>query len=74
MERKFRMSAETLTWPKWLPRVLWVRRMCPYCNGAQFKPAELRSFDFVLEMFFLHPIRCKFCWRRFYWFALKAAE
>jgi hypothetical protein len=68
------MNGETMTWPSWLPRVLWMRRMCPRCNGAQFKPAELRSFDFVFEMFFLHPIRCKFCWRRFYWFSLRPAE
>jgi len=30
----------------------------------------LRSFDELLSMFALRPIRCKFCWRRYYWFAL----
>jgi hypothetical protein len=31
----------------------------------------LRPFDGLYAMFFLHPIRCMFCWRRYYWFALR---
>lgn len=68
------MNVETMTWPRWLPRVLWFRRTCPACTSVEFKPAELRPFDGILGLFFLRPIRCKSCWRRFYWFTLRAAE
>jgi hypothetical protein len=60
-------------WPEWLPHPLWIRRRCPRCNGDKFKQAELRSFDGLLSMFFLHPVRCKFCWRRYYWLSLSDA-
>jgi len=69
------MSIETMTWPRWLPRVLWMRRMCPRCNSVQFKPAESRSLDGLLGMLFvLRPVRCTSCWRRYYWFSLRGAE
>lgn len=68
------MHSETMTWPSWLPRVLWPRRMCPHCNSIQFKQAELRPFDGLIAMFLLRPVRCMFCWRRFYWFSLRGAE
>jgi hypothetical protein len=66
------MNAELTSWPSWLPRVLWMRRKCPRCNCAEFKPSELHSFDGFLGMFALRPFRCKFCWRRYYWFSLRA--
>jgi hypothetical protein len=31
----------------------------------------LRSFDGLLSMFALRPVRCMFCWRRYYWFAMR---
>jgi hypothetical protein len=31
----------------------------------------LRPFDGLLSMFMLRPVRCMFCWRRYYWFALR---
>lgn len=68
------MNVETTTWPRWLPRVLWMRRMCPSCTNVEFKPAELRPYDALLALFFLHPVRCKSCWRRVYWFSLRVAE
>jgi hypothetical protein len=68
------MNPETLTWPAWLPRVLWPRRICPRCSSVQFKPAELRSFDGLVAMFALRPVRCMFCWRRYYWLSTRAAE
>ncbi len=68
------MNVATMTWPRWLPRVLWMRRICPSCTSVAFKPAELRPYDSVLALFFLHPVRCKFCWRRFYWISLRVAE
>lgn len=68
------MSVETIIWPRWLPRVLWMRRRCPFCKGSQFKPAELRPYDVLLALFFLRPVRCKFCWRRCYWISLRGAE
>jgi hypothetical protein len=68
------MNIDAMTWPNWLPRVLWFRHACPRCNSVQFKSAELRSADELLGMFALRPVRCKFCWRRFYWFSLRVAE
>ena len=68
------MSNDTMTWPSWLPRVLWFFRKCPRCTSVEFKPAELRSFDGLLGMFALRPVRCMFCWRRYYWFSLRSAE
>jgi hypothetical protein len=68
------MTAEAMTWPRWLPRVLALRRMCPCCKSVQFKPAETRSYDVLLGLFFLRPVRCKFCWRRYYWISLRGAE
>jgi len=29
--------------------------------------------DGLLAMFALRPVRCMFCWRRYYWFAWHAA-
>jgi len=68
------MSVATLTWPDWLPKVLLFRRRCPRCKSVEFKPGELRPYDGLLALFFLRPVRCKFCWRRFYWVTLKGAE
>jgi hypothetical protein len=68
------MSVETMTWPNWLPRVLWIRRVCPRCDSVKFKPAELRSFDGLLSMFALRPVRCMFCWRRYYCFSIRGQE
>jgi hypothetical protein len=68
------MSTQSRNWPDWLPRVLWMRRVCPRCNSDRFKPAELRPLDGLLSMFALRPIRCKFCWRRYYWFALHSHD
>jgi len=53
-----------------MPHVIGGRRQCPRCNSVTFKQAELRSFDELLGMFALRPVRCSFCWRRYYWFAL----
>lgn len=50
-------------------QLIWTKRQCPFCNSVQFKPAELRSFDGLLSMLGLRPVRCMFCWRRYYWFA-----
>ncbi len=51
-----------------------MRRICPACTGADFNPAELRPYDGLLALFFLRPIRCKSCWRRYYRISLRAAE
>lgn len=58
----------------WLPQVLWPQRKCPVCTSVDFKPAEVRSYDGLLSMFALRPVRCMFCWRRYYWFAFHAAN
>lgn len=68
------MNIAAMTWPLWLPRVLWLRRRCPCCKSVAFKPAELRPYDGILGLFFLRPVRCKFCWRRYYWISLRDAE
>lgn len=41
------MNVEAMTWPNWLPRVLWIRRMCPRCKSLQFKPSCVRSMGFL---------------------------
>lgn len=66
------MTQANRDWPNWLPHPIWTKHQCPRCNSAQFKSAELRSFDGVLSMFALRPVRCMFCWRRYYWFAFHA--
>jgi len=67
------MNTASPHWPNCLPRLLWIRHKCPRCNSVEFKAAELRSLDAVLGMFALRPVRCMFCWRRYYWFAFHAA-
>jgi hypothetical protein len=62
-----------IIWPNWLPRVLWFRRACPCCESIRFKPGELHSLDGLCAMFALRPVRCMFCWRRYYWFSLRNA-
>ena len=57
--------------PYWMPEILWIKCKCPRCNSVKFKAAELRPFDGVLSMFALHPVRCGFCWRRYYWVTLR---
>jgi hypothetical protein len=64
------MKGTNSIWPQWAPRVLWMRRVCPCCNSVEFKQAEAHPFDGVLRLFALRPVRCKFCWRRFYWITL----
>ena len=68
------MDVDAIPWLNWLPRVLWTRRTCPRCNSVEFKPGELRSHDGLLGMFALRPVRCMFCWRRFYWFSMRSPE
>jgi hypothetical protein len=68
------MSETNWIWPNWMPQLLWIRRECPRCNSTRFKPAELRSFDGLFGMFALRPVRCMFCWRRYYWFSMRGAE
>jgi len=68
------MSSAGRNWPDWLPHPLWIRRECPRCNSVKFKPAELRALDGLLAMFALRPVRCTFCWRRYYWLTLRGAN
>jgi len=63
------MFEATRNWPDWLPRILLLQHACPRCNSVKFKPAELRPLDSLLAMFALRPVRCMFCWRRYYWFS-----
>jgi len=68
------MNVATMTWPRWLPRVLCIRRRCPSCTSVEFKAAELRPYDGLFALFFLLPVRCKSCWRRYYWVSLRGAQ
>jgi len=68
------MSHSIRNWPAWLPHPLWLQRKCPCCDSVRFKQAELRPFDGLLAMFALRPVRCMFCWRRFYWVTLRAVQ
>ena len=64
------MSSTSRNRPEWMPQLLGFRRKCPRCNSVKFKQAELRLLDGLLGMFALHPVRCMFCWRRYYWISL----
>jgi hypothetical protein len=68
------MSDTNWNWLHWSPRRLMWLWKCPYCNSKQFKPAELRALDHLLCLFALHPVRCKFCWRRTYKLALSGVD
>ena len=68
------MSVKAINWPTWLPRVLLIRRACPCCGSTKFKPGEMRSFDVILGLFALRPVRCMFCWRRYYLVSLRDPE
>ena len=59
--------------PTWMPELLWIRCKCPRCNSVQFKAAELRPFDSLLQVMGMQPVRCMFCWRRYYWVTLRGA-
>lgn len=63
------MNTANGNWPIWLPHLVLIQHKCPLCNSAKFKAAELRSFDKLLALFALRPVRCMFCWRRYYRFA-----
>jgi hypothetical protein len=63
-----------IIWPNWLPRVLWFQRVCPCCESVRFKSSEAHSMDQLCSLFALHPIRCTFCWRRYYWFSIRGTE
>jgi len=66
------MSFQETLWPSWMPRVLGMRKRCPCCSCAEFKPAENHIVDQFYGLFLLRPVRCMFCWRRYYWFSLRA--
>jgi len=68
------MNFSNRSWPRWVPRMLWIRHECPFCNSLKFKQAESRSFDGLLSLIAVRPVRCMFCWRRFYWFAFHDAN
>jgi hypothetical protein len=67
------MNEVNNNWLSWVPQLLWRRRECPRCNSVKFKQAELRPLDGLLSMFALRPVRCMFCWRRYYWVSLHGA-
>lgn len=68
------MHTANWDWPYWLPRVIWGEHKCPRCNSAQFRADTLRTYDRLLGMFALRPVRCLFCWRRYYWFAFHGED
>lgn len=73
-ERTFHVDHAKIIWPNWLPRVLWFGLVCPCCESVHFKSSEAHSLDQLCSLFALHPIRCTFCWRRYYWFSLRRVE
>jgi hypothetical protein len=62
------MDIAGLNWPTRIPRVLWIRRMCPLCSSIEFQTAESEALDGLFMLFALQPVRCVNCWRRYYWF------
>jgi hypothetical protein len=73
-DRGFQVDHAKIIWPNWLPRVLWFRRVCPCCESVHFRSSEAHSLDQLCSLFALRPIRCTFCWRRYYWFSFRGAE
>jgi hypothetical protein len=67
------MSDTSWLWPRGAPKLPLFRRICPSCGSVKFKTAEMRPTDELLGLFGLRPVRCKFCWRRFYWVSLRGA-
>ena len=65
------MSDTSWNRPSWAPQMIWFRKACPHCTSEKFKAAELRPYDGFLKMFALRPVRCMFCWRRYYWISLR---
>lgn len=68
------MSETSWNRSNWAPKLLWIRRKCPHCDSVKFKQAELRPYDGFLSLFALRPVRCMFCWRRYYWISLFGAH
>ena len=68
------MRAETMTRPKWLARVLLVRHVSTRCDSVSFKAVGLRSFDSLLGLLALHPVRFALCGRRYYWLSMRGAQ
>jgi hypothetical protein len=55
--------------PAWLPRMVWMKWVCPFCTSIQFDRSEGTPFDRMLNVFALRRVRCAICWPRCYWFA-----
>jgi hypothetical protein len=64
------METQSLSWPSWLPRVLWIRRKCPLCTSVQFRAEEPSYPDKALRVLAMRRVRCVNCWRRYYWFSI----
>jgi hypothetical protein len=56
----------SLNWPSKVPRLLGMGRPCPRCSSVEFRAAVPEPADRLLAMFFLQPIRCVNCWRKYY--------
>src|ERR1700758_5158522 len=63
------METQNLSWPGWLPRVLWLRRECPLCTSVEFCAEDSRPLDRALRILAMRRVRCVNCWRRYHWFA-----
>jgi hypothetical protein len=63
------METPTLSWPNWLPRMLWIRRECPLCTSVEFRSEDHGGLDRTLRILAMRRVRCVNCWRRYYWFA-----
>lgn len=68
------MDSVGMNWPSGIPRLLWIRRVCPLCSSYEFKEAESNAFDGPMSFFALRPVRCVNCWRRYYWFAKASVD
>jgi hypothetical protein len=62
------METPTLSWPNWLPRMLWIRRECPLCTSVEFRSEDHGGLDRTLRILAMRRVRCVNCWRRYYWF------
>jgi hypothetical protein len=66
------MNLASFHWPAQIPRLHWMGRPCPRCHSIEFTSAVTEPFDRLPALFFLQPIRCVNCWRKYY--SLRRAE
>ena len=68
------MNVEAMTWPVGCRECFGYGEGALAANPFNSNPPSCAPYDGLLGLFFLRPVRCKFCWRRYYWISLRGAE